>query len=56
MLNFNDAAKKCSDLGGKLFEPMNGKENKFVFDYVQKHYGERREYWIGIIHDDAEGR
>ena len=53
LLGFNDAVKKCSDLGGKLFEPMNADQDKYVFDYVRKQFGKRIEYYIGIIHDDS---
>ena len=54
MLSFNDAVKRCSDLGGKLFEPKNADEDDYVYDYIKKRFGGRREYWIGIVKNNGK--
>ena len=47
---------ECSQLGGKLFEPMNNEEDKKVFDFVKQKYGESRTYYLGIYYDAPKAK
>ena len=54
-MNFDEAAKTCESLQGKIYTPENEEENKAITDYMNKnlHSGE---YYIGINDKDKEGR
>ena len=55
-LKFEDAEKNCSELGGKLSEPMNKKEDNNVYEFVKQKYGGSREYYLGIYYDGPMGK
>ena len=52
--SWDDAISLCSDLGGKLFEPMTVDQNQKVFDFMRKKFGGvSTEYWTGIYFNKA---
>ena len=46
----------CKKLGGVLVEPRDENENKYVFDFVAKHFGRDERFWMGINDKAKEGR
>ena len=48
--SFDDAAKHCIQIGGKLFEPKSEKENDDVIDSF-----ETLQFWLGIHDNEEEG-
>ena len=48
--SFDDAAKHCIQIGGKLFEPKSEKENDDVINSF-----ETLQFWLGIHDNEEEG-
>ena len=46
----------CKKLGGVLVEPRDKIENKYVLDFVAKHFGRDERFWMGINDKAKEGR
>ena len=52
--DFDDATKKCKDLGGKLYEPQSLFHNQLVYALIEEK-GREGSHWIGIHDKYTEG-